>query len=374
VPSKKSGNRQDARYDFSSHDLRWFSTNLTILTTRFSPQCFFLPKTDCGIFQIGNNARFKVPPPPVEGVETVASVLNVENDLVFNCLADISRIDQIALCKDHGSSEEKLLYINAKGEEALKGIIKTVYILPDADNWTVKNGSKAVFTNEQKLRKTIGVDKSAAVQQAKTEEEQLKKEMQLYHAEESKLEHEHTKYQREWNHAKKAMQKNDEKIHNLTSKIEDIRTEIDTSANVTIDTTEYEQDVENYEQEMEALEQDDEKLSNEIESLQPEIEDTKSSISDCAIRNEKVLAEMQTADQNLTHLLESRSQHQDIIEKRRQRVEKHRAAIDAASEKEVSLRADQEAALLTARQMMFKLRVFEKIRKGMRLRSRFKIP
>jgi hypothetical protein len=41
---------------------------------------------DCGICQVGNNLRFAIPPPPVAGIETVASVLTIENDAVFNCL------------------------------------------------------------------------------------------------------------------------------------------------------------------------------------------------------------------------------------------------------------------------------------------------
>lgn len=37
---------------------------------------------DCGIFQVKKCARYAVPPPPVDSVETVASVLKIENDLV----------------------------------------------------------------------------------------------------------------------------------------------------------------------------------------------------------------------------------------------------------------------------------------------------
>ena len=41
---------------------------------------------DCAILQAHEGARYNVPPPPSDGIETVASVLSVSNDLVFNTL------------------------------------------------------------------------------------------------------------------------------------------------------------------------------------------------------------------------------------------------------------------------------------------------
>jgi len=135
-------------------------------------------KADCGIFQTGNRPRFSVPAPPNPGVETVATVLTVENDLVFNCLVDNARIDQIALCDDIDSSERLLLYRNEKGQDALKGNIKDVYCLPDGDHWTVKGGSKALFTNEKQMRKTISMDATAAIWQAREEDSEPRSELQ----------------------------------------------------------------------------------------------------------------------------------------------------------------------------------------------------
>lgn len=43
-------------------------------------------KQDCGIFQMSTGrGRFAIPPPPEAGIETVASVLKIENDLVGCC-------------------------------------------------------------------------------------------------------------------------------------------------------------------------------------------------------------------------------------------------------------------------------------------------
>lgn len=44
---------------------------------------------DCGVFRVSQSPRYKIPPPPAEdGMETVASVLAIEDDIIFNCLVD----------------------------------------------------------------------------------------------------------------------------------------------------------------------------------------------------------------------------------------------------------------------------------------------
>jgi chromosome segregation ATPase len=315
---------------------------------------------DCVIFQVGNNPRFAIPPPPVAGIETVASVLTIENDAVFNCLVDNARIDCRALGRDFESSEKALLYKNEKGEDAIKRIIVEVFLLPNGTMWTVKNGSKSIFSNTSILRKTIGVDKSAALQQAKKEEDQFKKEFQQFRAEERRLDQEHTKYQREWNVAKKAMQNNDLEIQDLTTALDDMRAEIETSANVTVDTSEYEQDVDQAEQELDSLKHDDAKLKNEIEALTPDIEKIKARIAECEARNEKVYAEMKAADDSLTQLLQSKTQEKGKLEKKLQKLEKIRAAIETSREKALALEEDKNSSLHKARKLTYRLQVFEK--------------
>lgn len=45
---------------------------------------------DCGLFQMNDLARFQVPPPPHAEIETIASVLAISDDLVYNCLGKSS--------------------------------------------------------------------------------------------------------------------------------------------------------------------------------------------------------------------------------------------------------------------------------------------
>jgi len=52
------------------------------------------PSNECGIYQVAESPRYRIPPPPVADVETVASCLSIDDDLVFNALVDHCRIDQ----------------------------------------------------------------------------------------------------------------------------------------------------------------------------------------------------------------------------------------------------------------------------------------
>ena len=53
----------------------------------------------CGIFQQSSHARYRVMPAP-QGVETILSVLTVEDDDVFNCLVDSCKFETKALCEE----------------------------------------------------------------------------------------------------------------------------------------------------------------------------------------------------------------------------------------------------------------------------------
>ena len=159
---------------------------------------------ECGIIQTKNAKRFNVPATSIPGVETVMSVLKIENDLVFNVLVDNSKIDKAALCRDKLSSEKLLLTRDSHGQDAIKDGIANVYFLPKGDYWTVKKGSRAIFSNYKPLKRTIGVDQTQALRQAQAEADQLEKDLQAASTEEKRLEIEHTKTQKDWNRAKQA--------------------------------------------------------------------------------------------------------------------------------------------------------------------------
>lgn len=305
-------------------------------------------RQDCGIFQVHASARFNVPGPPADGIETVASVLSIPNDLVFNCLVDNARIDTRALAKDMKSSQDKLLSRDGQGRQCIRGNIKEVYFLPNADKWMVKGGSMAAISNERKLRNTIGADATEALAQSKREAAQIQQELKELRSVEARREQEHTNLSRAWNKAKKAMSQNDTLISQLQSKVDEIK-EVETTANDTIDTSECEEDVSQAENAIDQLQTSGQKLEDQLSSHKPEIDAIKSSLDETVIRNTKIMEDMQKAEAEITTFLETQTQQQDQINKKRRKLEQYEQAIKKHQEKLDAVAADKEKSLMTAR-------------------------
>ena len=313
---------------------------------------------DCGIYQIhpdSTKRRFNIPgPPEADGIETIASVLSIENTTVFNCLVDNARIEQKAVARNLELSEQKLLIKNGNRHEIRGGKIKQVYFLPKGDYWTSRGGSLATFSNDKQLRNTIGVDKSAAIEEKRREETQLKEELRAKKQEESKLQHEHTSHQREWNKAKKAVRANDSRIAELTEKVDSIKDEMEASANVTIDTSEYEEDVQQAEEELEKLRESERALAAQKEEGVPRVREIQSRLDEISTRSKKILDEERAAENDLTQFLETQTQQQSQIEKKRAKHEKYQRIV-SQHEKNIELTlADRENALTKARKLHYR--------------------
>ena len=84
---------------------------------------------DCSIYQIHPRAtkeKYSTPAPP-EGVETVTSVLNIENVMAFNYLVDNCKIDKSALVDSKEDSERALLVSDSSGRESIRGKVKKLF-------------------------------------------------------------------------------------------------------------------------------------------------------------------------------------------------------------------------------------------------------
>lgn len=324
---------------------------------------------DCGVFQQHITPRYNIPAPPnVEGIETVASVLTIQDDLVFNALVDNAKIDQKGLGMDKESSEEKLLERNELGKLQIKGgKLREVYFLPRGDFWSVKNGAKTTISNERKFRKTISTDKTAMIEQAKAEVADLKAELAERRAAEGRLEGQHTQLQKEWGQAKRKMRDNDSTMTELGDRIDQIKSEMENAANTTIDTTEYEEDVAQHEEQRAALEQQHARLKEELEAKKPEIDTLKIRIDEATIRNQKIMKDLTEAEEEMTQFLDTQSQRKDALERKRERVRKYAEAIAAHQCNLDDACAKEADALFKARRLHFGFdRIVEKNEKSQR--------
>ena len=305
---------------------------------------------DCGIFQVHASSRYNVPGPPVPGVETVASTLNISNDLVFNCLVDNCRIEERALAKSREESEQLLLNEDSNGRYSVRGKMKEVYCLPHGDHWSVRDGSLQIVGNEKALRQSIGLDRSAA----------CRDELKELRLEESKMEHKHTDLQKDWNTKKRACRDNNKVIENLMSKIESLKAEHDSASNFDTDTSEFEQDIAEAQQQLEILKDQELAMKDEIEEKKPEIQALEKRLAEIKIRNEKVLQDMKSAEEDLGIYIQSQTQRDEKIEKRRQKVKQYEEILEKHEERAKKFKADVQKYLRAAKRLTYKRLLEEK--------------
>lgn len=321
------------------------------------------PSNECGIYQIAESPRYRVPPPPVADVETVESCLNVDDDLVFNALVDHCRIDQRALCTSKEISERSLLEKDGQGRLTIRGgTIKEVLFLPHGDRWMITNNNLAMVSNERKLKQTLGVDKSAAVAELKAEADQLLVELKEIRAKQTHLEREQKDYQKKWNADRSHLRKAQEREEQLNDIINQVKAETEEAANVTVDTTELEDDVSKAEQVVEAIVEQKLQKQREIDELAPGVKDIMSRLAEVTSRNEKVLIEMNAAEQDLATYLQTLSQRQAQLEKKRAKVEQMQEIITKQANHVQKLVADRDNALQKARTLHYR-REFAKKKK-----------
>lgn len=257
------------------------------------------------------------------------------------------------MARDLELSERHLLVNNGAGNQ-IRGPFDQVFYLPKGDSWQVKGGTRATFSNDRQIRNTIGVDKSAAIEDARRDETRLNNELKETTANEGRLQLEHRRYQLEWNKAKKAVQQNDTLIAELNEKIEHIKDEMEASANVTIDTSEYEEEVAQAEEAIEQLRQSEQKLSAQKDELLPRIEEIRSHLDETIVRNQKVRDEISAAENQLTQLLETQTQQKSQLARKREKLEKYRTIVASHEQNIEGFVAERENALKKARKLQFR--------------------
>jgi len=309
---------------------------------------------ECGIFQVANSPRYQVPPPPSADVETVASCLNVDNDLIFNAMVDHLRIDQRAVCESKESSERSLLVHDNHGRLSIRGgTIREVFFLPQGDRWILANGNLSLNSNDRKLKQTLGIDRSAAIAEMKVEADQLQAEHREFKEKQTQLEREQRDVQKKWNNDKHQLRRAEARKEEVADIINQVRAESEESANVTIDTTELEQDVSNAEQVVEALQEQLAEKQREMQELIPAVDDIKGRLVEVTARNEKVLADMAAAEQDLLLYMQAMTQREEKLKKSREKLEKMQGVITKQEANVNKLVKDRDAALHKARQLHY---------------------
>ena len=317
---------------------------------------------ECGVFQMHPSAaerRYDIPQPP-EGIDTLATCLEIEEPLVFNCLVDNVRIDGRALAESKEAGEQALLVRdgNSGRERMAVGFIKEVYSLPSGDHWKIMNGARAMVSNERRLRRaTIGVDQKAAREEAEAELENLQEECGVAEKEASAMGEKMRSIQIDWNEAKRAQRELVREKQHEESEISRLRAEADTSADVEADTTELEEDVGKAEAEVCEIQQRIRDCELEVESLHPALSEKKKELEEVTARNKKILADMEQAHQAMVSFLQTKDQRSAIVEKKKKKVRMIQETVGAFERNVREKEEDRDKCLHAARVLQFRRNV-----------------
>lgn len=307
---------------------------------------------DCGILQIAPHAKYNVQPPPVNGIETVASVIQVSNDLVYNCLVDYSKIEERALSRSKKEGEDLLLH-RENGKLAIRGRIKTVYFLPQGDSWNVKNGTMGMSSNEKRLRQTIGVDKSEAIAETKREIDLVQLEVDDRRREDNRLNHEHTESMRNWNKGKTQLRKVEKELDQARRQIESLKEEEIVASNFHTDTSEYEQLVHDEQATIDELTGHEVTMVDRLKGLEPGINELRAKLNETKVRNERVLEDVKSAEDKLANYFQHLSQRQEKLEKKRSKIKQYEEIIEKRNIEITEIDEQTKKYLRTARTLAF---------------------
>lgn len=311
-------------------------------------------QNDCGILQVHPHAKYNVQPPPVDGIDTVASVLQVSNDLIYNCLVDYCKIEEKALSRSKKESEDLLLYRGSDGKLAVRGgRIKNVFFLPNGDSWNVRNGTLGMSSNDKRLSQTIGVDKSKAIAETQNEIESVEREMSQLRQEENRLNHEHNESMKEWNKGKAHLRKVEKELDKARRDIESLQEDEIQASNFDTDTSEHELLVNDEQASLDQLKAHEVELIDKLKGLEPGIEELKTKLTETKARNEKVLHDMKAAEEDLAKYIQQLSQQQEKLEKKRTKAKQYEEIVE---KKDIQIRESEEHAneyLRTAKTLAF---------------------
>jgi len=319
---------------------------------RSAAGCF---SRDCNIFQMAQARRYQVPSPPCEGIETVASTLSVSDELVFNCLVDNSRIDQLALAKSKDESEELLLVQDNNGRESIRwDTLQRVYFLPHGDTWQVRGGYRTMTSNDSKkgLRQTIGIDRTAAINEATREKDALQKEVDESTLKERRVKEQVQTAQRKWNEENHALSKITKRIQTLEREIDDLKTEMESAQLPSEDTSELEEDVANAEEAVALLRARHVELDRVVNQENPELDAARRQHEEVTARNVKVAEDISRKEKAMLDVSRERNSEQQAARKRRDKLAMLEDGLQKASnllseEREKLGEAVSKARLLT---------------------------
>jgi len=295
---------------------------------------------ECGLIMMNESAaqrRYNIDQsiPNVPGIETVSSVLSVEENLVFNCLVDSFKIDIKALAESKELSEQHLLHSGPGNRYSIYGgKVTQVYFKPHGDYWQVRNGNLNMTSNDSgALRQTFGVDKTAALRTSNEELEILKQEHTELRATEREKKIAANETKKQWNQCNKKI-RNLEKLKNdLGGDLEAAKEQllaVQANINSELDTTDLEDEVRNAREFLASQQSKKGRLEQLIADKSPAIESVKNEIEEIKARNVRVANDISEQEKIVNDFDRNRNILEMNLNKKRSNLSKTEEALTTA--------------------------------------------
>ena len=233
--------------------------------------------------------------------------------------------------------------------------MKQVHFLPSGDLWKVAKGSRQMISNEKPIRRTIGIDQSAAIRELENDCQMLKNEVDQKRQAEDALKKEEKLYKKRWNEENKKRSKLLKTIETAEQTIEEINDEDDGNEDVEADTTAEEDEVKSAEEALEEVQSRYEEKKTAMEEMWPAIEEAKRRLDEVTTRNEKVLDEIEQADNELEKYSQGHAKLQANVEKKQKKLEQIEEMCVQQKAKAAEAASQLEEWTAKARQLAFDL-------------------
>jgi len=168
---------------------------------------------------------------PIDGITLALDVLNVQSDLVFNCLCDSARLERKALATDRVTGDRKLVRSQNNRFANIYPDLQETYFYPDGDHFSVKQGNLSLRSNDRAgrggLTQRIGGDAKTAVREAQNDLQYAKEE---YRGKKDEMESVAAQLQdskKAWNHYQKKSKDLALEVKRLEGEIEDLTEQVE---------------------------------------------------------------------------------------------------------------------------------------------------
>ena len=212
-----------------------------------------------------------------------------------------------------------------------------------------------MISNEKPIRRTIGIDQSAAIRELENEVRLLNDQVEQKRQAETALKKEEHLYKKQWNEENRKRNKLLKTIETAEATLEEINDEDDGNEDIEADTTAEEEEVKSAEDALEEVQARYEEKKTAKEEMWPAIEEAKRRLEEVTTRNEKVLEEIEEAESELYKYTQGHAKLQANVEKKRKKLEQIEAVCEQQKVKAADAVSDVEEWTAKARQLTFDL-------------------